>query len=79
MRIIADDSSQRDVEKKWQRFQDEPKKIRLSLAMDGVNTFSNQSTPWSTWPTVAINNNFPPCMSMKKEHVMLTLIILGTI
>ena len=29
------------------------------------------------WPIVVINNNIPPWFSMKNEHLMLALIVLG--
>ena len=45
--------------------------------MEGVNTYSLQNTNYSIWPIVIINNNIPPWLSMKNEHIMLVLIVLG--
>jgi hypothetical protein len=45
--------------------------------MDGVNLYSLQNTNYFVWPVVVINNNIPPWLSMKNEHLMLALIVLG--
>ena len=43
--------------------------------MDGVNPYSLQNTNYYVWPVVVINNNIPPWLSVKKEHLMLSLIV----
>ena len=43
--------------------------------MDGINPYSLQSTNYSVCPVVVINNNIPPWLSAKNEHVMLYLIV----
>ena len=45
--------------------------------MDGVNPYSLLKTNYYVWPVVVINNNIPPCFSMKNEHLMLALIVPG--
>ena len=45
--------------------------------MDGVNPYSLQNTNYSIWPVVVINNNTPPWLSVKSEHLMLALIVHG--
>lgn len=77
MRMPADGVAWRKIEEKWPIFKDEPRNARISLALDGVNPYGNQSTQWSTCPVIAINNNLPPWLSTRKEHAMLTLIIPG--
>ena len=47
--------------------------------MDGVNPYSLQNTNYYVWPMVVINNNIPPWLSMKNEHLMLALIVPGRI
>ena len=42
--------------------------------MDGINPYSLQNTNYSIGPVVVINNNIPPWLSMKNEHLMLALI-----
>ena len=43
--------------------------------MDGVNLYSLQNTNYSIWLVVMIDYNIPPWLSMKNEHLMLSLII----
>jgi hypothetical protein len=45
--------------------------------MDGVNPYSLQNTNYYVWPVVVINNNIPPWLSVKNEHLMLALIVPG--
>ena len=47
------------------------------MAMDGVNLHSLQNTNYFVWLVVVINNNIPPWLSVKNEHLMLTLIVPG--
>jgi hypothetical protein len=60
-----------------QKFKDEVRSLRLSIAMDGINPYSLQNTNYYVWPVVVINNNIPPWLSMKNEHLMLALIVPG--
>jgi hypothetical protein len=66
------------IEDTWpEKFKDEVRSLRLSIAMDGVNPYSLQNTNYYVWPVVVINNNIPPWLSMKNEHLMLALIVPG--
>ena len=67
----------REIEEKWADFKDEPRNVRLSLTVDGVNPFRELRSIYSVWPIFVINNNIPPWMSIKREHIMLTMIIPG--
>jgi hypothetical protein len=77
LQILADGYGFREIEEKWSDFKDEPRNVRLSLAVDGVNPFGELRSIYSVWPIFVINNNIPPCMSIKREHIMLTMIVLG--
>jgi hypothetical protein len=50
---------------------------RFGLAIDGVCPFSFLSSNYSVWPVGLIVYNIPPWMSVRKEHLMLTLIVPG--
>jgi hypothetical protein len=39
--------------------------------------YSLQNTHYPIWSVVVINNNIPPWLSMKNEHLMLALIVPG--
>ena len=50
---------------RWPDFSQDPRNMRLGLALDGMNPFSDQSTKWSTWPVFLINYNLPPWLATK--------------
>jgi hypothetical protein len=66
-----------EFDNRWPNFSQDPRNIRLGLALDGVNPFSDQSTKWSTWPVFLINYNLPPWLATKPFFLMLSLIIPG--
>ena len=64
------------IEDTWHdKFKDEVQSLRLSIVMDGANPYSLQNTNYYVWPIVVINNNTPPWLSIKNEHLMLDLIV----
>ena len=77
LRMPTDGSAFRDIEEKWPHFKEEPRNLRLSLGADGVNPFGELRSIYSVWPVFVINNNIPPWMSIKREHIMLSMIVLG--
>jgi hypothetical protein len=77
LRMPADGYAFKEIEEKWPVFKDEPRNVRLSLATDGVNPFGEIRSIYSVWPIFVINNNIPPWMSIKREHIMLTMIVPG--
>jgi hypothetical protein len=77
LRMPADGFSFREIEEKWADFKDEPRNVRLSLEANGVNPFEDLRYIYSVWPIFFINNNIPPWMFVKREHMMLKMIVLG--
>jgi hypothetical protein len=77
LQIPADGSALNYIEEKWPIFKEEPRNVRLSLAVDGVNPFGELRSTYSVWPVFVINNNLPPRMSIKREHTMLAMIVPG--
>ena len=73
----ADGSALNYIEEKWPFFKEEPRNVRLSLPVDGVNPFGELRSTYSVWPVFVINNNLHPWMSIKREHTMLEMIVLG--
>jgi hypothetical protein len=68
------------IEDTWpEKFKNEVRSLRLSIAMDSINPYSLQNTNYSVWLVVVINNNIPPWLSVKNEHLMLALIVPGRI
>jgi hypothetical protein len=64
-----------EKEEKWADFKDEPHNVRISLASCGVNPFRELRSIYSVSPIFFINNNIPPWMLIRREHIMLTTIV----
>jgi hypothetical protein len=77
LRMPTDGFAFREIEEKWTDFKDEPRNVRLSLAANGANPFREIRSIYSVWPIFFIKNNIPPWMSIKREHIMLKMIVLG--
>jgi len=78
MQMPGDGYTFRDINKIWLFFKEEPHIVRISMAFDGVNPFGELITNHSVCCVFIINNNLPPRMTIKREHVMLALIVPGT-
>lgn len=76
-RVPADSPAWKHIEDMYPTFKDEPRNLRLGLAMDGVNPFGLRSSSWSTWPVCLVNYNLPPWLAIKKGHLLLSLIVPG--
>ncbi|KAL5544923.1 hypothetical protein UlMin_008707 [Ulmus minor] len=73
----ADSAAWELVDDKWPTFASDPRNLRLGLATDGFNPFSNLSSTYSCWPVMLVTYNLPPWLCMKKENIMLSLLIPG--
>jgi hypothetical protein len=73
--IPTDGSAFREIEEKWEDFKDEPRNVTLSFATDGINPIGEIRYIYLVWHIFVINNNIPPWMSIKREHIMLTMIV----
>ena len=74
----TDGSKSNEIIGKWPHFKQDPHNLKLSLATNGVNPFGEMRSVYSVWPIFVINNNIPPWMYIKRDHIMLALIVLGT-
>jgi hypothetical protein len=75
--IPADGYAFKKIKEIWPHFKVEPCNIRLSLATEGVNPYGDLKSNYSVWSVFVINNNIPPWMSIKREHIMLAIIVPG--
>ncbi|XP_010451895.1 PREDICTED: uncharacterized protein LOC104734088 [Camelina sativa] len=62
---------------KYPLFAAEERNLRLGLSTDGFNPFNMKNSQYSCWPVLLVNYNLPPHLCMKKENIMLTLLIPG--
>ncbi|XP_075486329.1 uncharacterized protein LOC142525932 [Primulina tabacum] len=77
LRHPADSPSWKLVDHMWPDFESEPRNLRLALAADGINPYSNLSSRYSCWPIMLVTYNLPPNMCMKRKFIMLTMLISG--
>ena len=72
---ILDSLAWKEVQKINSKFFEELRKVKLDLALDGMNLFADKLTRHSTWPIFLMNYNLPGWMVMKHFFVMLSLLI----
>ena len=77
IQMLVEGSTFRDIEEKSHHFKEEPFNIRISLVEYCVNPFVEMRSVYLVWPIFVINNNIPPWLSIKREHIMLLMIIPG--
>ncbi|XP_048437106.1 uncharacterized protein LOC125475779 [Pyrus x bretschneideri] len=77
MRHPADSIAWKKFDKIYPDFARDPRNVRLGLATDGFNPFSDMSKPYSMWLVVLFPYNLPPWKCMKKPFSFLTLLIPG--
>jgi hypothetical protein len=77
LRHPADSIAWKEFDKEHDWFASDSRNVRLGLASDGFNPFSNMSTSYSMWPVVLAPYNLPPWMCMKAPNLILALLILG--
>ena len=79
LRMPVDGSVFTNIKEIWPNFKEEPCNLNISLVADEVNPFGEVRSIYSVWPVFVINNNIPPWMSIKREHIILTMIVMGII
>ena len=72
---LVDGKEWKEFDEKHPDFAQEPRNVRLALATDGFNLFSNISLSYSMWPMVVTAYNLPPWLCTKDSCKMLTLLI----
>ncbi|XP_052621679.1 uncharacterized protein LOC128127271 [Lactuca sativa] len=77
LRHPADGEAWKHFDKMYPNFADDPRSVRLGLASDGFNPFSNMTTSYSMWHVILMSYNMPPWCTMHKSSYFLTLLIPG--
>ncbi|XP_052171518.1 uncharacterized protein LOC127787497 [Diospyros lotus] len=77
IRHPTDSMAWKDFDKVHPNFSSEPRNVRLGLASDGFQPFSNSRTPYSIWPVVLIPYNVEPWVCMKPSNFLLSMLIPG--
>ncbi|CAN6555514.1 unnamed protein product [Malus baccata var. baccata] len=71
----ADGEAWKEFDRMYPDFAADPQNVRLGLATDGFNPFGVLNQNHSTWPVVVFPYNLLPWKCMKKEYMMLTLLM----
>lgn len=74
LRHPADAEEWKHFDKEFPWFALDPRNVRLSLALDGFNSFGNTS-PYCMWPVVLVPYNLPPWKCMKDNFFFMSLLI----
>lgn len=79
MSLMVDSPLNAFVEERWPEFCMDPRHVGRGIGSDGVSPYAltGKARPYFVWLVVIVNYNLPPWKSMKKGHLMLTLIIPG--
>ena len=77
MSHLADGEAWKDFDKEYPDFAKDPRNLRLGLATDGFNPFSEKNTRYSMWPVLVVPYNLPPLACMEESNFMMALLIPG--
>ncbi|CAL8992071.1 unnamed protein product [Prunus brigantina] len=75
MRHPADGEAWKEFDRTFPDFAADPRNVRLGLATDGFNPYGVLNQHHSTWPIFVLPYNLPPWKCMKKEYMMMTVLI----
>jgi len=56
----ADDEAWKHFDEVYSDFAEDARNLRLGLATDGFNPFSEQNSRYSMWPVFVVPYNLPP-------------------
>ena len=77
LRMDVDGYALKNIEEKWPIFKDEARNVRISLAADGFNPFGELCSTCSLWLVFVIKSNLQSWITIKRENIMLEMIIPG--
>ena len=77
LRHPADSPQWKRIDHLYPDFGDEPRNLRLALALDGMNSYGNLSTNHSSWPVLLMIYNLPPWLCILQKYIILCMMIAG--
>ncbi|CAL2233583.1 unnamed protein product [Prunus armeniaca] len=75
MRHPADGEAWKEFDRTFLEFATDPRNVRLGLATDGFNPYGVLNQHHNTWPIFVFPYNLPPWKCIKKEYMMMTVLI----
>jgi hypothetical protein len=73
----ADGEAWQHFDRVYPDFAKDARNLRLGLATDGFNPFSEQNSRYSMWPILVVPYNLPPWLCMQESNFMMALLIPG--
>ncbi|XP_038687502.1 uncharacterized protein LOC119986883 [Tripterygium wilfordii] len=73
----SDEAAWKHFDRTYRDFASDPRNIRLGLCTDGFTPFEQSGKNYSCWPIILTPYNLPPGICMKREFMLLTVIIPG--
>ena len=73
----ADGEAWKHFDEVYSDFAKDERNLRLGLATDGFNPFSEQNSRYSMWPVFVVPYNLPPWACMQESNFMMALLIPG--
>ena len=73
----VDSPQWKTIDNLYPHFGEEPRNLRLGLALEGMNHFGNLTTNHSSWLVLLMIYNLPPWLCIKRKYIMLCMMIVG--
>ena len=73
----ADGEAWQDFDREFLDFVGDARNLRLGLATDGFNPFSEKNAKYSMWPVFVVPYNLPPWACTEESNFMMALLIPG--
>ncbi len=64
-------------EKYGDRFESDPRNVRIGLASDGFNPIGMLNATYTTWAVILIPYNLPPWLCLKQSYWMISMLVPG--
>ncbi|XP_062104736.1 uncharacterized protein LOC133816064 [Humulus lupulus] len=77
LRHPADGDAWKHFDNVYPDFAADSRSVRMGLASDGFNPFSNMTSTYSLWPVILIPYNMPPWASPNGTNYLMSLLIPG--
>ncbi|XP_060970192.1 uncharacterized protein LOC133037268 [Cannabis sativa] len=77
LRHPADGLAWKHFDEVYPEFAVDSRSVRMGLASDGFNPFSNMTSTYSLWPVILIPYNMPPWASTNGTNYLMSLLIPG--
>ena len=77
LRSVIDGDAMKTIQKEYPGFLEDPNNLLLGGSSDGFSPWRTTKNAYSMWPVLLVNYNIPPWLTIKKEHIMLAVLIPG--